>query len=216
MKSFHHFNVVIARCLVNLMAGTTLQCRDCVLRSVDPCITEQERVMLRSTSFLSDRLFDGQAKPVVACLEDSAQDFSLQRNQVHKVLGTGLSDQTTTVFSAQAGNRRPGGKSRFLGEKHVPPSGICSKVAPASDYASPPIPPTPLSQYPQVRGRLQDFCQAWATRGASVWIVSILREGYHLEFENPPPLSHGVSNYGHPRPRKDGDAPGTVQCPPKK
>ena len=42
VRSFCHFNMVIARCLVNLMAGTTLQRRDCVLKSVDPLIIEQE------------------------------------------------------------------------------------------------------------------------------------------------------------------------------
>ena len=77
VRSFHHFNVVITRRLVNLMGGTTLQRGDCVLRSVDPHITEQERVMLISASFLSNHLFNCQAKPVVAHLEDSAQDFSL-------------------------------------------------------------------------------------------------------------------------------------------
>ena len=80
VRYFRHFNVVIPRCLVNLMTGTTLQRRDCALKSVDPRITEQERVALRSASLLNDRLFDGQAKPVVTRLKDSAQDFSLQKS----------------------------------------------------------------------------------------------------------------------------------------
>ena len=62
------------------MAGTTLQCGDCILKSVDPRITMQEKVSLRLASFLSDPLFDGQAKLVVARLEDLAQDFSLQKS----------------------------------------------------------------------------------------------------------------------------------------
>ena len=80
VRSFRHFNVVIPRRLINLMAGTTLQHTDCVLKSVDLGITEQERVTLRSASFLSDCLFDGKANPVVTRLEASAQDFSLQKS----------------------------------------------------------------------------------------------------------------------------------------
>ena len=44
VRSFQHFNVVIARRLVNPMA--TLQRRDCILKSVDPRIMEQEKVSL--------------------------------------------------------------------------------------------------------------------------------------------------------------------------
>ena len=62
------------------MAGTTLQHRNCILKLVDPCIRKQEKVTLRSASFLRDQLFDGQAKPVVARLKDSDQDFSLQKS----------------------------------------------------------------------------------------------------------------------------------------
>ena len=55
------------------MVGTTLQ-------RGDSNFTDQKKVTLRSTSFLSDWLFDGQAKPVVVWLEDSAQDISLQKS----------------------------------------------------------------------------------------------------------------------------------------
>ena len=57
---------------LNLEAGTTLQRRDCII--------EQGKVTLRLASFLSDRLFNGHPKPVVARLEDSAQDLSLQKS----------------------------------------------------------------------------------------------------------------------------------------
>ena len=33
------------------------------------------------------------------------------------------------------------------------------------------------------------FLQAWVAQSASLWIVSILWEGYHLEFGRPPSLS---------------------------
>ena len=42
---------------------------------------------------------------------------------------------------------------------------------------------------PKRKGHFNKFHQAWVAWGASPWIVSILREDYHLEFERPPPLS---------------------------
>ena len=67
-------------------------------------------------------------------------------------------------------------------EKFIPLSGTFSKAASPSDY---PSSPTPSPQYPKVGECLQDFHQAWAAQRASSWI----REGYHLEFQSPPPLS---------------------------
>ena len=64
-----HFNFITARLLINLMVGTTLQQRDYLLTSVDPRITDQEKVTFRLASFLRDWLFDGQAKLVVARLD---------------------------------------------------------------------------------------------------------------------------------------------------
>ena len=40
VRSFRRFSVIIARHLINLMAGTTHLCRDCVLKLVDPQVTE--------------------------------------------------------------------------------------------------------------------------------------------------------------------------------
>ena len=88
VRSICHFNVITACHLLSLMAGTTLQWRDCVLRSVVSHIRDQEKSALRSSSFFSDRPIDGQAKPVPAYLEDSAQDFSLQKSIWAMAAGT--------------------------------------------------------------------------------------------------------------------------------
>ena len=39
-------------------------------------------------------------------------------------------------------------------------------------------------------GRLTQFWEKWEENGASDWVVSVLREGYALEFESDPPLSN--------------------------
>ena len=44
VRSYWHFNVVIARRLVNLMAGTTLEHRDCILKSVLPALRTWLRI----------------------------------------------------------------------------------------------------------------------------------------------------------------------------
>ena len=213
--------MVIARRLVNLMAGTTLQCRDYILKSVDPRIGEQEKVSLRSTSFLSARLFDGQAKPVVARLEDSAQDFLLQKSikamaaAIQQLAKSTPRTQQKPPFqeTSHQGSEtfqvcvHPSTNIPLLNPDKTPPlrletkvpnpqigmpnqpDGTSLRVVHESDYPLPPPPPPPPTPCPQVGGCLQDFAQAWSARGASPWIVSILQEGYHLEFESPPPLS---------------------------
>ena len=56
-------------------------------------------------------------------------------------------------------------------------------------------PPTPglgipvRDSLPQVGARLQGFWRQWKLQGASPWIVSVLQEGYNLEFEKEPPLT---------------------------
>ena len=224
VRSFRHVNVVSARHLVNLMAGTTLQRRDCILKSVDPRITKQEKVCLRSASFLSDRLFDSQAKTVFAQLEDFAQDFSLQKS-IKAMTAATLQLTDSTPFCQQkppfqgAGtqgvpkSRKPASSLQGLALRpnnnplrspdKGPPPQRGTKI-PSPPTGKPVLlggtfqrrllkvticPPIPSAPYLQVGGRLQEFHQAWLARGASPWIVSILREGYHLEFENPPPLS---------------------------
>ena len=62
---------------------------------VDPHIMDQENVALRFASFLSDWLFDGQAKPVVTLLEDCAQDFSLQKSIKAMAAATQLTKSLT-------------------------------------------------------------------------------------------------------------------------
>ena len=44
--------------------------------------------------------------------------------------------------------------------------------------------------YPSVGGRLGDFWQKWEALGADPWVVSVLREGYNLEFSSSPRLSN--------------------------
>ena len=44
--------------------------------------------------------------------------------------------------------------------------------------------------YPPVGGRLGDFWQKWEALGADPWVVSVLREGYNLEFSSSPRLSN--------------------------
>ena len=54
---------------------------------------------------------------------------------------------------------------------------------------------------PTVGSRLQSFWRVWETKGASPWIVSVLREGYNLEFEKEPPLTRVpsvISQYQDP------------------
>ena len=54
---------------------------------------------------------------------------------------------------------------------------------------------------PPVGARLQAFWRVWEEKGASPWIVSVLREGYNLEFEKEPPLTRTpsvVSQYQDP------------------
>ena len=42
---------------------------------------------------------------------------------------------------------------------------------------------------PPVGGRLGLFAQAWQRRGAHPWVVSVLQEGYALEFCSPLPMT---------------------------
>ena len=188
VRSFRHFSVVIARRLVNLMAGTTLQRRDYILKSVDPHITEQEKVSLRLASFLSDRLFDGQAKPVVARLEDSAQDFLLLKSIKAMAAAAQQLAKSTPRTQQKPPRKRslpslPGAHPSpkllplnpdktlplRLGTKVPNPpiemadqlDGTSSRVVHESDYPVPPPPPSP-APYPQVGGRHQDFAQTWS------------------------------------------------------
>ena len=50
-------------------------------------------------------------------------------------------------------------------------------------------PGLPPRSIPPVGARLKLFWREWESRGASPWIVSVLREGYSLELEKDPPLT---------------------------
>ena len=52
VRFIQHFNVITAKRLINLMAGTTLQRRSCILKSVDLCITDWEKVEANVLSLL--------------------------------------------------------------------------------------------------------------------------------------------------------------------
>jgi hypothetical protein len=59
---------------------------------------------------------------------------------------------------------------------------------------------------PRVGARLQDFWNLWQEKRADPWIVSVLREGYNLEFENLPRLStHPIwgLNSNHPQVKEE-------------
>ena len=65
--------------LIKLLAGTTFQQRDCVPRSVDSRIMDQEKIALRSASFFSIGSLMDRPDTVATWLE-SAHDFSWQKS----------------------------------------------------------------------------------------------------------------------------------------
>ena len=76
----------------------------------------------------------------------------------------------------------PGGTG-FLGKNHQPP--LPRTPSPALGVPDASFPRTP----PLVGARLQGFWNRWLQEGADPWIVSVLREGYKLEFEDLPNLT---------------------------
>ena len=117
------------------------------------CFMEQE-VTVRSVFFRSDHLFIGQTKPMVTCLEDSAQDFALHFDTAYlaetSLKGTGV---FSSLLRKETGLK---GSQVLQGTGHVPrpvsstpfnlsrqlqkglflPSRTSSRAAPTCDYPS--------------------------------------------------------------------------------
>ena len=63
-------------------------------------------------------------------------------------------------------------------------------LSPSPPPVSPSVQAAPQGQQvPRVGARLQQFWRVWEERGASPWVVSVLKEGYNLEFQKEPPLT---------------------------
>ena len=88
-------------------------------------------------------------------------------------------------------------------EKHVPLSGICSKVAPASDYPSPLTPPT---QYSLVGGLSSSLGCSRSQSLDRLHPPGGLSSGIRVPSSS---LAPCTSNHILLRPKKDGDSPGT-------
>ena len=73
------------------------------------------------------------------------------------------------------------------GQSHQSASPNVTEVLPS-------LPSLPLSHPLKVGGRLQNFWQIWQDKGASLFVVSVLKNGYVLQFTKHPPLArHPVS-----------------------
>ena len=76
-------------------------------------------------------------------------------------------------------------KQKIKSQKYGP-----THTFPLSQRVPNPPPVAPQGhQVPRVGARLQSFWRVWEERGASPWVVSVLRDGYNLEFERDPPLT---------------------------
>ena len=98
--------------------------------------------------------------------------------------------------SQQQASAAPSSSSTHQGRKWKGRKGKAAfSVAPAAPVANEKgpgeIPPDRVSPLLRVGGRLSAHWSHWQTIGADSWVLSVLRDGYHIPFlDSPLPLSH--------------------------
>ena len=108
-----------------------------------------------------------------------------------------LNQKSSSCLNLIKINKKQKQKQKIKSKQYGP-----THTIPSSQTSFSPLLNAPQGQeVPRVGARLQSFWKVWEDKGASPWVVSVLRDGYNLEFEEEPPLTRVpsvVSQYQDP------------------